>query len=51
MGSSGLILIDFAKQLLGQEKEMKRTMLSEKSQISLKLFKRNLIVGVKNVYS
>ena len=32
-GSSELILIDFAKQLLGQEKEMKRTMLSEKSQV------------------
>jgi len=35
----------------GAEKEMKRTTLSEKLQISLKLFKRNLIVGVKNVYS
>ena len=33
MGSSELILIDFAKQLLGQEKEMKRTMLSGKSQV------------------
>ena len=32
-GSSGQTLIDFAKQLLGQEKEMKRTMLSEKSQV------------------
>ena len=32
-GSSELILTDFAKQLLGQEKEMKRTMLSEKSQV------------------
>ena len=31
--SSELILTDFAKQLLGQEKEMKRTMLSEKSQV------------------
>ena len=32
-GSSELILIDFAKQLLGQEKGTKRTMLSEKSQV------------------
>ena len=32
-GSSELILIDFAKPLLGQEKGTKRTMLSEKSQV------------------
>ena len=32
-GSSELILIDFAKQLPGQEKGMKRTMLSAKSQV------------------
>ena len=33
MGSSELILTDFAKPSLGQEKEMKRTMPSEKSQV------------------